>query len=338
MKNKLLVLTSILCGVLGLQAKESEVSIAVPKDGITLGGTLSVPDGCEPRGAIIMASGSGAQNRDEEILGHKPFKLLSDSLTKAGFIVLRTDDRGVDASSGDLSKTSLDDLCEDIACQYAFIRQTYPDIPIGVLGHSQGGSLAIKTAAKNGCDFIVTLGAPAWQGDSIVMAQSRAMAMAVTGRWDAEAHQRRLLDLAKSELPSTLVVPMLMGAMADAYGDAAKLPQVRQQIELAAKQMTSPSYRDILRYNPAADMAAITVPWLALNGGKDIQVPPGNLTTIRENNPQAHTVELEGHNHLFQECQTGGVDEYARLGQSPSDGTVKVILDWLSQTSFQGKR
>ena len=337
--NSRFAITALFLAVLlTAAAVETEVKVANPKAGIELGGTLSTPDNGQPRGVIVMATGSGAQNRDEEVFGFRPFKVLSDALTQAGFAVLRTDDRGVDASGGDLSKSSLEDLAEDIECQINFLNSRFPGIPKGVLGHSQGGSLAIMTAARGGCDFIITLAAPAWAGDSIVMAQSRAIAVAATGKWDAEAHQRRLLDIAKGPFPETIAAPMLVLAMTEFYGDAAQLPQVKESIETAAKQMTSPSYREFMRYEPREDMRAITVPWLALNGTKDIQVPVDNLKTVAENNPQAHCVELEGHNHLFQECLAGTVQEYARLAEPPSEATLKVILDWLShQSVFQGK-
>lgn len=315
------------------------MTVANAGAGIELGGTLSIPEGGAPKGVIVMATGSGAQNRDEEVFGLKPFKVLSDALTDAGFAVLRTDDRGIGASTGDLKESSLEDLCTDITAQFEYLDSIFPGVPRGVLGHSQGGSLAIKTAAHGGCDFIITMGAPAWAGDSIVMAQSRALAVAAVGRWDAEAQQRRLLDIAKGPMPDAFAKAMLLSAMADFYGDAAKLPQVRERLQVEAAQMTSPSYRELLRYDPAADMDAIAVPWLALNGAKDFQVPPANLKTIKEHNPQAQCVELEGHNHLFQECTTGMLDEYSRLGQSPSAATVDAIVNWLaSQSVFQGRR
>lgn len=337
MKLRLLIFC-VIAAALNAFGAEREVTVVNESAGISLGGTLSTPEG-RPCGVIVMATGSGAQNRDEEIFGFKPFKVLSDALTEAGFAVLRTDDRGVGASEGDLTQSSLEDLCTDIAAQMEMLGQEFPGIPKGVLGHSQGGTLAIKTAARGGCDFIITLGAPAWTGDSIVMAQSRALAMAAVGRWDAEAQQRKLLDIAKGPLPAPMAQAMLLGAMSDFYGDAAKLPQVRERLQLEAGQMTSPSYRELLRYDPEADIETIGVPWLALNGAKDFQVPPANLTTIKEHNPQAQTIELEGHNHLFQECRTGMLDEYSRLGASPSDATVAVILQWLaSESAFGGKR
>ena len=335
-KFKLLIFSVLLTSFLSFGA-EREVTVSNPTAGIHLGGTLSTPEG-SPVGAIVMATGSGAQNRDEEVFGFKPFKVLSDALTEAGFAVLRTDDRGVGASEGDLTRSSLEDLCGDIAAQIAMLEREFPGIPKGVLGHSQGGSLAIKTAARGGCDFILTLGAPAWAGDSIVMAQSRALAVAATGRWDAEAQQRKLLDIAKGPLPAPLAQAMLLGAMADIYGEASKLPQVRERLETEAKVMTSPSYRELLRYDPAADIAAIRIPWLALNGGKDFQVPPANLITIQENNPQAQTIELEGHNHLFQECRTGMPDEYSRLGACPSEATLSAILQWLARGNAFGDK
>lgn len=296
---------------------------------VILAGTLSEPGGT-PRAVIVLASGSGAQNRDEELLGHRPFRIIADTLTAAGYAVLRLDDRGTGQSTGVYADATIDDLDSDIAAALVYADSCFSGIRKGVLGHSLGGQSAVKMAARDKCDFIVTLAAPAWRGDSIVMSQARALATALTGRWDGEQLQRRLLDIAAADMPDYLARSMISMELAKSLGDAARLPAVRESIEANTSALLSPAYRGMLRYDPAGDIAAVGVPWLALNGDCDTQVLPGNLATIARLNPAADTVVLPQHNHLFQTCTTGLVNEYSTLGQAPSSRTLAEIIAWLT--------
>lgn len=332
MKTSQLFLAAAL-SVLSLTAGAAERDVTVYNNDarITLGGTLSTPDNGAPRALLVLASGSGQQNRDEEILGHKPFKRIADCLAARGYAVLRMDDRGTGASGGKFTGAVNDDFVSDIRSAIALADSLYPGVPKGVLGHSEGGNTAIKTAVRDGrCAFIVTLAAPAWQGDSIIMSQTRAIANAMTGTWEKEALQRSLLDIAKGPLPAFMASTAIIQLMAGDIGpEAAALPQVQSQFAAAAAAMTSPWYREMLRYDPAADIAAVTVPWLALNGSLDKQVLPGNLDTIRSLNAGADTRLMPGHNHLFQICDTGLVSEYAGIAEDISDDTLSTIAEWL---------
>lgn len=300
--------------------------------GIKLGATLTLPENSAPRAALVLATGSGAQNRDEEILGHKPFKTIAEYLSKNGYAVLRMDDRGVGDSQGNPSQTTTDDYVSDLSAAIAKLDSCLSaSLPKGVLGHSEGGSAAIKIANRNpGCSFIITLAAPAWPGDSIVMSQARAMATAVTGRWDGESKQRRILDIVMSDLPPLMLQSALYMEIASAYGDLAKMPEVQRQIQQQVAAMISPSYRAIVKYDPTADIHAVSKPWLALNGDRDTQVLPGNLATIAALNPNVTTLLLPAHNHLFQRCSTGSVQEYATLTEDISPQTLSAILKFLN--------
>ena len=314
-------------------AADSDVTVHNKAAGIELGGTLSLPDRGSPRAVLVLASGSGQQNRDEEILGHKPFKRIAESLAERGYAVLRMDDRGIGASGSKFDGAVNADFVSDIRAAVAFTDSLYPGVPKGVLGHSEGGTVAVRTAVADPlCSFIITLAAPAWQGDSIIMSQTRAIATAMTGSWEKEGLQRRLLDIAAGPLPSFMAQSAIIQLLGEDTGaEAAAMPQVQTQFAAAAKVMTSPWYRDMLRYNPAADIAAVDVPWLALNGSLDVQVLPGNLDTIRQLNPKAQTELLPRHNHLFQICTTGLVNEYAAIDHYISDETLNIIADWLDQ-------
>lgn len=308
---------------------EREVKIPNAKASVTLAGTLSIPDGVAPRGVMILASGSGAQNRDEEILGLKPSKVLSDTLTAAGYAVLRMDDRGVGESTGSHDDALIVDFVSDIESGLQFVDSCFKNIPKGIVGHSMGGTIAIKLGARHACDFIITLGAPAWSGDSIVMSQSRAISEAMIGHWDSESLQRQILDVAKSTQPVNIASSAIYMLMATRLGDAIKLPDVQQHAAAQIKAVLSPWYRDMLRYDPADDISRVDIPWLAVNGEKDIQVLPGNLTTISQLNPSATVVNIPRHNHLLQQCVTGLPREYSNCGKCPSDTALGIILNWL---------
>lgn len=311
---------------------EREVTVVNAADGVKLAGTLSYPESGEPRAAVIMASGSGQQNRDEEILGHRPFKVIAEFLGERGYAVLRMDDRGCGGSGGDFAKAVNVDFVGDVAAGLDYLDSCYTSIPVGVMGHSEGGTTAIKTAVGNPrCDFIVTLAAPAWPGDSIIMSQGRAIAVAMSGKWDAEMQQRMYLDIAKSEMPSFQARMAIYADLANYLGESAKLPAVQEQINAQVDVMVSPWYRDMLRYDPADDIVRVAVPWLALNGEKDMQVLPANLTTIAQLNPRVTTMLLPGLNHLMQRCVTGMPQEYVTIAEDISPDALEAIAKWLER-------
>ncbi len=306
---------------------EQELTIIAP-DGVAMGATLSVPSAL-PKAAVVLATGSGTQNRDEEIFGKRPFKVIAETLASQGFAVLRVDDRGLD-NPADAATATIETFAADVAAAVSVADSLFANIPTGILGHSAGGSYAIVNAAHNPkTDFIITLAAPAWSGDSLIMSQSRAIATALTGRWDAENLQRRLMDIAKSSLPEFAARASIVAAMGESLGLAAKMPGVAQQLGAQADALLSPWYRSMLRYDPAADIKAVKVPWLAMNGSKDVQVLPSNLQTIKKLNSTVDTVLVEGQNHLFLPCVTGMVDEYATLPGDISSEVLAAITEWL---------
>ncbi len=313
----------------GFEARDLKVYNSA--DRVLLGGTLTTPSGKSPKAALVLATGSGSQNRDEEVMGHRPFKVIAEYLSDNGYAVLRLDDRGVGESTGDPAKSTSDDYAADLGAAISVLDSLLGhELPKGVLGHSEGGSVAVKMANRNPeCRFIVTMGCPAWAGDSIIMSQSRALATSVIGRWDGEARQRRLMDIVKSDMSDALVASALYMELAADLGENAAIPQVQQQLSQTVAVMSAPSYRSIVKYNPADDIRSVNVPWLALNGEKDMQVLPGNITTIKELNPSADARVIAGHNHLMQHCNTGMVQEYRSITEDISDDVLRMILDWL---------
>lgn len=320
----------IACPIFTSNFSERELTIYNNEENITLGATLTTSN--TPKAGIVLATGSGPQNRDEEIGGHKPFKLIAEYLANRGYAVLRMDDRGVGKSSGDFSSAINDNFVSDIAAGISYLDSCYSDIPIGIIGHSEGGTIAIKSAVRNeNCDFIITLAAAAWRGDSIIISQTRAIAMAATGRWDEESLQRKCLDIAKSDIPKQRAETMLFSIITQEIKDASKQSQMQQQIKNKISELLSPWYCDFLRYNPEADIKTIHKPWLAINGELDCQVLPDNLNTIRELNGTVETVLLPHHNHLFQECTTGTLDEYQKIPSSISQLTLETMSAWLDK-------
>ena len=310
-----------------------EVVVVSSLDSTALRGTLTVP-AQGVKAALLFQSGSGIQDRDEEILGHRPFKALAEYLSSEGYAVLRLDDRGygneIDATDELTFINS--DFVADATSALSYLRENVAGVPIGVLGHSEGGTTAMKLAADSLCDFLVTLAAPAWPGDSMIMAQCRVAAVMTMGSWPGETLQRQILDVAKGNLPKMQKELVLYSLISTAAGESASLPQVQQAIKQQIEILVSPWYVDMLRYDPRETISRINVPWLALNGDTDRQVLFGNLATISEFNPKAEPVVMKNHNHLFLETSNGLPYEYASLVGDISDQTLTTILNWLEKT------
>lgn len=326
----------LLASLKGFCFGSEEVIIVNSEEGSVLAGTLTKPTG-KIKAALVLASGSGEQDRDETVFGHKPFKVIAERLSDNGYAVLRLDDRSVGGSTGKNLKEGVTTLnfVNDICRATTWLDSVLADVPVGVLGHSEGGQIAYRAAnASPKVRFIITLAAPAWKGDSLVMAQCRALAMGAMGRWDGEGAQRRILDVAMSNLPSLSALPIITSEIASTLGDAAKMPQTQEFIALQAQGVLFPWYREFLRYDPIKDITAVKIPWLAINGDRDCQVPVANLQTIKELNPNADIKVMEGHNHLLQHCSSGLPNEYAQLEEDISDDTIEVIIHWLEGLPF----
>lgn len=311
------------------EAKDIDFQVTNPADGAVLVGTLAVPDG-KPKAVITLATGSGQQERDEPIFGYRPFKVLSDSLVNAGYAVLRMDDRGAGKSTGPLDDYTTATYIGDVRIAMQKLDSIYPDLPKGIIGHSEGGMVAYRIAASDEpCDFIVTLAAPSWPGDSLILSQGKAMSIYLTGSYEGEETERQFLDIVKSDTPPLLAYPQLWTLFSLKLGDTMKFPGVQEQMTQQVQVALSPWYRDFVRYNPAEDIRKVSIPWLALNGDRDFQVLPGNLTTIKDLNSNVQTVLLADHNHLFQNTKTGIVTDYDKDGECPTPETIKCIIEWL---------
>jgi uncharacterized protein len=316
-----------------------EVSIPNPRaPGVTLAGTLTLPEGAGPFPAAILISGSGAQDRDESLMGHRPFAVLADHLTRNGIAVLRYDDRGTARSTGDFQGATSADFATDAAAVYAFLRAR-PEIArdgIGYIGHSEGGMIGPLAAPDSpGLAYLVLLAGPGERTRDLLEAQRRAigqtMGMSAAELDRAGALNARLLEIAASDLPHAEAEAAISAAMTDeALAGSGVTPAQR---ELMAGRVLDPWFRWFLRYDPAPALRALTMPVLALNGSLDRQVlPEANLSGIRAalaGNPDVTVAELPGLNHLFQTARTGGISEYADIEETMAPLALETVANWI---------
>ncbi len=316
------------------------------KAGITLAGTLTLPtkEGNFP--VVVLITGSGPQNRDEELLGHKPFLVLSDFLTKNGIAVLRYDDRGIAESKGDFKTATTADFADDAAAAVAYL-QTRKEInskKIGLMGHSEGGLIAPMVASTNkSVAFIVLLAGTGIPGDALLLLQ-KALIERAEGTTEAEIQQGQTSNKGAFEIVKTAkTTEQLKTDLALYYQkiDNKKLTTEdektahNQEIQSIVNQLSSPWMHYFIKYNPAIALEKVKCPVLAINGAKDLQVPPTeNLNAIKTaltkaKNKNITTKILPNLNHLFQECTTGSPTEYADIQQTFSPTAMTIVLEWI---------
>ncbi len=327
--------------------REEEVEFENSAGGFKLAGTLTEPETGGPFPAVVLITGSGPENRDEEVFGHKPFLVLADYVTRQGIAVLRYDDRGVGKSGGSSQTATTVDLATDAQAAFEYLKTRKEIDPkrIGLLGHSEGGVIA-PIVANEAPDvaFVVLMAGTGLPGDSVLMLQSQLVAKAEgaadTTLAKSAVVQRALLNLAMSE-PDTAVAaaklrPLLKQAMTQlSPNDSQALSSSDQAVEQQVKQVLTPWFRYFLTYDPRPALRQLKVPVLAVVGSKDVQVAPEeNLAAIeaalKEGSNKDYTVrELPGLNHLLQTANTGGVSEYTKIDETISPSALKVMGDWI---------
>jgi len=312
-------------------------------------GTLTIPRGPGRFPAVLLITGSGQQNRDEEILGHRPFFVLADYLTRHGIAVLRVDDRGVGGSTGDVKNATTEDFAGDALAGVAYLR-TRTDIDpqkIGLIGHSEGGEIAPMVANRsNDVAFIVLLAGPGLPGDQIVLAQAEFL-MKQIGASDSlvartRAFQKKLYAAIKEEHDPAQLAKKIKAAHTEFQ---ASLPPAEKDLagagqdsaELSVKVLGSPWFRFFLSYDPRPALSRVKCPVLALIGEKDMQVPPkANIPelekALRAGGNKDFTVrELPHLNHLFQTCENGSVTEYAKIEETFCPTALELIAKWIQE-------
>jgi uncharacterized protein len=329
--------------------QEEEVTFA--NGDVKLAGTLTVPPGKGPFPAIVMLTGSGAQNRDEEIVGFKPFKLIAEYMGQRGIAVLRYDDRGVGGSTGSMARSTTEDFAADALAAMAWLAKR-PEInarQIGLVGHSEGAIAAAVAAARSkDLAFIVMIAGTAVRGDDVLRRQAEDLSRA-GGADDAavakilEAH-RRLTDAIRAGAPEAELkdaVSRLARAQIEAAPEAQRLligdvdAFIARMIDAQVKALTSPWMRFFITFDPATALAQVSCPVLAIFGGRDVQVPvalnrPPLEKALAKNTKVTVKLYPEA-NHLFQSAKTGLPQEYAALEKQFLPGLLDDIRSWIGE-------
>lgn len=330
-----------------LPYRAEEVTVPEPAAGLALAGTLTLPPGRGPFPAAVLISGSGPQDRDETVFGHRPFLVLADALTRRGIAVLRMDDRGVGRSTGTFAGATDDDFVGDTLAGVAYLAAR-PDIDhraIGLIGHSEGGLVAPKAAARSrDVAFVVLLEAP---GVPLrrVLAEQSALILRAGGAGEeavaaaAETQKRCFAVLDREQDPAKARAAIVEVLWSGVPGRDTLSSDERKAMQTAfageAARLTSPWLRDLLDYDPATALARVRCPVLAVGGGKDLQVPAKeNLAAIAAalksgGNRDVTVEELPGLNHLLQPAGTGAPSEYATIETTIAPEALRLIGDWV---------
>lgn len=324
------------------------VMVSNTNDNIMLAGTLTIPISKKPVPAVVLITGSGAQDRDESIAGHRPFLVIADALTRRGIAVLRMDDRGVGKSTGDFASATSADFVNDALAGVAFLkkRRDIKSSKIGLIGHSEGGLIAPAAAvASRDVAFIVLLAGPGLPGTNIILRQLDLISRA-SGKNDAEIERSLqaetrifdiLADATKNEETQRMeIAEVLRQAIAELpVAERAQIGSVDDYVNMQINAVMSPWFRYFLSYDPRPTLRKVTVPVLALNGEKDLQVAAiDNLVAISQaliqgGNLQVMALPLANLNHLFQNAKTGAPSEYATIEETFDPATLTIIGDWI---------
>ncbi len=321
-----------------------EVRFTNIKDSVTLAGTLTIPQGKGKFPVVVLITGSGPQNRDEEIMGHKPFLVIADYLTRNGIAVLRYDDRGIGESTGKFSEANSFDFSNDVeaAVEYLKTRKDIQKSQIGLIGHSEGGLIAPMVAARNkDVSYIVLLAGSGVKGSEILLSQQKTMFKA-SGLSDEETNQRISTSSALFDIISNSESNHLDRDLNDyiekliaLQGGETQDQSTKEYIEMQLQEISTPWMSYFIKHDPAPILKKVKVPVLAVNGGKDIQVQPKlNLPAIQKaltvgGNKKVTIKEYPNLNHLFQESTTGFPDEYFKIEQTFSPIVLKDMIDWI---------
>jgi len=307
--------------------------------GITLAGTFTFPTEGMNFPAVVLVTGSGPQNRNEEIVRHKPFLVLSDYLTRNSIAVLRYDDRGTAESGGNYSTATLDDFASDAAAAVNYLKTRKEINPkkIGIIGHSEGGTIAFMLAGKKDSNlaYIVSMAGMAIPGDSLLRMQRNLLYKAMGMSDDDIAKVQALMDTITNivnKYPEDFILQNMDKLTEEALPDSLKgNDAAKEGFQQAVKQMMTPEMKSFLNSNPADALAKIKCPVLALNGEKDLQVPADiNLERVKALVKSRVTVKKYPElNHLFQHCTTGLPYEYGTIEETISPEVLKDIAEWI---------
>ncbi|HEY7785849.1 MAG TPA: alpha/beta hydrolase [Pyrinomonadaceae bacterium] len=332
--------------------KEEEVTYENTIDKVKLAGTLTLPPSKNPVPAVVLITGSGGQDRNETILGHRPFLVLADHLTRRGIAVLRVDDRGIGGSDAGSPTATSENFALDVLAGVNFLKSRKEINPrqIGLVGHSEGGMIApIAAARSRDVAYIVMLAGMGQTGANVILGQGDLMQRA-GGRdeqsiADVRKAYEQIFEILKAEPDKKLaekkireMITNYLAAMTEERRNA--FSPVLGTINTQMAMYVSEWFRYFVQFDPAPTLAKIRVPVLALVGEKDLQVPPKeNLALIgaalKKGGNRNYTLYImPGLNHLFQTAQTGLVSEYGTIEETFAPAALETVSGWIiKQTS-----
>ncbi len=334
---------------------EREVVYENKKAGVRLAGTLTLPKSEGPFPSVLLVTGSGPEDRNETVFGHRPFLVLADYLTRRGIAVLRVDDRGIGKSTGSSANATTEDFAGDVLAGVEYLKSLKEINPkqIGLLGHSEGGLIAPMVAVKTkDVSFIVMMAGTGLTGEQILYLQSALIQKASGTSDEAITRDRKLREqmfaVVKEEQDSAAIDKKLRVVLADALvkmseKEKQEMGYSPEMVDMTVKQMLSPWLRFFLTYDPKPTLMKVKCPVLAINGEKDLQVPPKeNLSAIEQalkvaGNKDYTVKELPRLNHLFQTSSTGSPMEYSKIEETISPTALTIIGDWIEEHT-KGKK
>ncbi len=326
---------------------EEELVYENKEAGITLAGTLTLPPGKGPSPVVLLITGSGPHDRNETIFNHRPFLVLADYLTRQGIVVLRVDDRGVGKSTGDFFQATSEDFAFDVLAgiEYLKARKEINLNQIGLIGHSEGGLIAPMVAVKSpDVAFIILMAGTGLTGEEILYLQGALIskAMGVSEEKIAKNRQtnEKICSFIKEETDEKIIKEWLRQRFVAGWEKMSEeekkaIGDPEEYLKAQLQCLFSPWVRFFLTYDPKPTLMKVKCPVLAINGEKDLQIPPKeNLSAIEEalksGGNQDYTIkELPNLNHLFQTAQTGLPTEYAKIEETISPVALKIIGDWI---------
>lgn len=326
---------------------EEDVSYKNAKDNVKLAGTLTLPraDGKHP--AVILITGSGGQDRDETIAGHRPFLVLADYLTRKGIAVLRADDRGIGGSEGGSMSETSENFADDVLAgiEYLKTRKEINPKKIGLIGHSEGGMIAPVVAVRSkDVAFIVMLSGMGQTGEDVILTQLALIQKANNENPEKIAQavdfQKSLFAIIKSEPDNNLAEQKIHQMVINRKSkmneqQLREFAHVEADIKTQLPFILSPWYRHFLAYNPRPTLEKVKIPVLALNGENDLQVSAKeNLDLIAAalkagKNKDFTVKSFPKLNHLFQTSQTGSLDEYDKIEETIAPTVLETVADWI---------
>lgn len=293
---------------------------------VVLRGTLVLPEGCSRQTPVLLfVTGSGMQNRDEELFEHKPFAVIADAFAREGIATLRYDDRGVGESTGDFTNSTTEDFKEDAISGVKYLRGRFDKV--GVLGHSEGGTIALMLSAENLVDFAISLAGMVVSGAETLIWQNR-IALADAGfSQDVIETYCRVIGEAFDVITHGGMMPR---------ADELDLPDIlKQNFITVVNQIQSPYLKQFILIDLRPTLGSINCPVLALNGTRDNQVDCSpNLEALRvgiPQNPHNMIKPIDGLNHLFQHSETGAVQEYREIEETFAPEVLELMAQWLSE-------